>query len=135
MYRLLLVSLVLFNSLAATITQLELSKLEDVSVITLEDGRDVLADAEGFALYTFDVDQASGESRCFGSCLVAWPIFESGKDQLEAPFSIHQRVIESELINQVVLKNEPLYYFISDKVPGVAFGDGAQGVWHVIQVK
>ncbi|MCF8060782.1 MAG: hypothetical protein K9K67_15875 [Bacteriovoracaceae bacterium] len=118
--------------LSATFAQsLDLSGFSEVSSITLEDGRRILTDKNGLTLYTFDDDQASGESTCFGRCLRVWPALETMADVVPAPFSLTTR---PDGVQQLVLENEPLYFFFQDKLPGDILGDGLGGVWHIIEL-
>lgn len=99
--------------------------------VTLDDGRIIMADAKtGLTLYTFDVDDA-GVSNCFGRCLNAWPVFATEEDSLEEPFGIHTR---EDGTKQVMLNDEPLYFFVGDQAEGDINGDDLNGVWHIIEL-
>lgn len=104
---------------------------EGVREVTLNDGRTILAADSGLTLYTFDVD-SPGQSNCFGGCLTVWPAMTVSTDALvEAPFATHERPDGSL---QLMLNDQPLYFFISDQAEGDILGDGLQGVWHIIEL-
>lgn len=104
--------------------------VDEVTVVTLNDGTEILADINGLSLYTFDVDQ-NGESKCFGQCLVIWPALVTEEKDFPEPFDLHTR---PDGTFQIVLKGSPLYYFINDQKEGDVFGDGLNGVWHLINL-
>ncbi|MCR9205443.1 MAG: hypothetical protein NXH75_12745 [Halobacteriovoraceae bacterium] len=110
----------------------DVALIDDVKVVTLDGGKQILAAKNGLSLYTFDTDQASGESRCFGGCLRVWPALVTESKQVEAPFGITER---EPGVFQLMLNDEPLYFFFRDSKEGDILGDGLQGVWHLIEVK
>ncbi len=89
---------------------------------------EVLADAEGFVLYTFQKDE-EGVSNCYDQCAVNWPPFfaEEG-DEAEEPYSIVERTDGTMIWAK---DGWPLYYWINDTEPGMTTGDGVGGVWDV----
>jgi len=104
---------------------------DGVKEVILEDGRTILAAENGLTLYTFDVD-SPGQSNCHGGCLQAWPaMLVSSDDVIEAPFGVTMRPDGSL---QLTLAEQPLYFFVSDKVEGDIRGDNLQGVWHIIEL-
>lgn len=117
---------------SAEVTQEEVELVNDVKTVVLEDGRQILAAQNGLTLYTFDVDNASGQSQCFGRCLRVWPALVTAETEVAAPFGITER---EPGVFQLMLNNEPLYFFFQDRVEGDILGDGLQGVWHIVEVK
>ena len=112
------------------IFSLTASATELVKEVSLVDGRAILASSQnGLTLYTFDVDDP-GVSNCHGKCLNVWPaMLVSSDDNIEAPFGVTVRP-NGDL--QLMLNNEPLYFFIGDESAGDIRGDNLQGVWHII---
>ena len=89
-----------------------------------------------FTLYTFDSDNASGKSVCFGKCASVWPpLYATVDDQNFGDFSVIQRDDPAtdavEVVYQWAYKNEPLYFYFEDSAPGDLNGDGVNGVWHI----
>jgi predicted lipoprotein with Yx(FWY)xxD motif len=98
---------------------------ETIAVQSIE-GREVLVDADGNALYTNDQDTAS-EIVCTDECAVDWlPVTteaaQPGSDDpnVEAKLGV---VASPDGGNQVTYDGKPLYTFIEDS-PGVVTGDG-----------
>ena len=89
---------------------------------------DVLADAKGMTLYTYDKDK-SGESACTGKCAEAWPpaVAKAG-DKPSGDFTTIKR---PDGTMQWARDGKPLYTFQGDKKAGDATGDGKGDVWHV----
>lgn len=110
---------------------LDVGSLEEVSSVVLDDGREILTDKNGITLYTFDDDQASGESSCFGRCLRVWPALVTDTDMVPEPFGL---TIRPDGTKQLMLNNEPLYFFFQDQNLGDINGDGLGGVWHIIEL-
>ena len=107
-------------------------------------GHGMLVDAAGdadntwaeFTLYTFDSDNASGKSVCFGKCASVWPpLYATADDQGFGDFSVIQRDDPAtdavEPVYQWAYKGEPLYFYREDFAPGDLNGDGVNGVWHI----
>lgn len=103
----------------------------DLKIQILKDGRKVLASTKGLTLYTFDNDTA-GISTCFGGCLKAWPIIETAQASILIPFSIKLRTDGKK---QISFNNQPLYFYVADKIPGDIKGDGVGGIWHLVEVR
>lgn len=92
------------------------------------DKGEVLADAEGMTLYTFDKDKA-GLSACYDECAVKWPPALAAKDaSAKGEFTLVERKDGSR---QWAHEGMPLYRWQKDAKPGDATGDGVGGVWHV----
>ena len=89
---------------------------------------EILTDAKGMSLYTFDKD-TTGVSNCKGKCAVNWPPLAAAADAKgEGDFSVIKRDDGS---NQWTYKGKPLYTWIKDKKPGDITGEGVRGVWHL----
>ena len=94
------------------------------------DGKQVLTDSSGMALYTFDKDtNGDGKSVCNDDCAVKWPPLmadEAAAD--EGDFTVVTRDDGSKMW---AYKGWPLYYWYEDEAAGDIKGDGVGGVWHV----
>ena len=89
---------------------------------------DVLADAKGMTLYTFDKDK-KGSSNCNGGCAKKWPPLAAGAmAKAHGNYSIVTRADGSM---QWAYKGMPLYGWVKDNKPGDVTGDGVKGVWHL----
>jgi predicted lipoprotein with Yx(FWY)xxD motif len=92
-----------------------------------------LADGSGRTLYHFKKD-AQDKNSCSGPCLEKWPVYYA--DPVTAPegsdpkgFGSFTRVDGKK---QSTYKGWPLYYFVGDKQPGDANGQGVKDVWYVV---
>lgn len=105
---------------------------DGIKEVKINDGRTILASAEnGLTLYTFDVDEP-GQSNCFGGCLRAWPAMTVAADALiEAPFGVTTR---PDGTLQLMIDDQPLYFFVGDRKEGDINGDGLQGTWHIVEL-
>ncbi len=89
---------------------------------------EILTDAKGMALYTFDKD-AKGTSNCYDACAAKWPPATAAAGAMAADeFSLVARKDGSQ---QWAFKGMPLYLWQGDKKPGDITGDGVGGVWHL----
>ena len=90
---------------------------------------DVLADAKGMTLYTFDKDSA-GKSACNGPCATNWPPLKAeASARAEGGYSVVTREDGSK---QWAYKGKPLYTWTKDAKPGDTTGDGfLNGAWHI----
>jgi predicted lipoprotein with Yx(FWY)xxD motif len=102
------------------------------------DGRNVLVDADGNALYTSE--QEKGVVRCTGACLEFWEPLEIQNGQPTGDVSGGALgVLERpDGTSQVTFNGDPVYRFIEDE-PGAVKGDGLddafegqQFTWHVV---
>jgi predicted lipoprotein with Yx(FWY)xxD motif len=81
-------------------------------------------DAKGMTLYTFDNDTA-GKSKCNGDCAAAWPPLRAAADaKATGDWTI---VTRDDGSKQWAYEGKPLYFWIKDKKPGDATGDGVNG--------
>lgn len=89
---------------------------------------EILTDAKGMTLYTYDKDTA-GVSNCSGGCAVKWPPLMATKGAKAAgAFTLIKRADGGE---QWAADGKPLYLWQGDKKPGDVTGDGVGGVWHL----
>ncbi|OLP57067.1 hypothetical protein BJF92_21450 [Rhizobium rhizosphaerae] len=89
---------------------------------------DVLADAKGMTLYTFDKDK-NGEPACYDACARKWPPLLAAKGaEASGEFTLVKR---HDGTLQWAHEGMPLYLFQNDAKPGDITGDGFGGVWHV----
>ncbi len=90
-------------------------------------GKQVLTDANGMTLYTYDKDTA-GVSNCYDKCAVNWPpLFVSDGATADGDFTIVDRTDGTKMW---AYKGMPLYLWIKDTKPGDTTGDGVGEVWH-----
>ena len=91
---------------------------------------DMLTNAAGMTLYTFDKDMArTGKSACNGPCAANWlPLMAQGSDQAAGDYSI---VVREDGTKQWAFKGKPLYQWSKDQKPGDKSGDGFNNLWHV----
>jgi predicted lipoprotein with Yx(FWY)xxD motif len=103
------------------------------------DGRSVLVDADGNALYTSD-QEAGGTVRCTGACLDFWePLTIEGGQPTGNVSGATLGVLERpDGQTQVTFNGDPVYRFTEDQA-GQVTGDGLddafegqQFTWHVI---
>ena len=93
---------------------------------------DVLADAKGMTLYTYDKDK-SGESACTGKCAEVWPPAKaSASDKATGDFTVIKR---PDGTMQWAYDGKPLYLYQDDKKAGEVNGDGKGGVWHAAKAE
>ena len=97
---------------------------------SVAEANDILADASGRTLYTFDKD-ASNKSNCNDGCAATWPpyLVKAG-DRTPANFSM---ITRDDGTMQWALNGKPLYFFAADAKAGDAKGDGKGGVWHAVR--
>ena len=89
---------------------------------------DVLTDARGMTLYTFDRDVAgSGKSMCNGPCAAAWPPQVAARDA--TPFGQYSVVTRDDGTKQWAYKGKPLYTWSKDARPGDRTGHNFDNAW------
>jgi len=92
------------------------------------DKGEVLTDAKGMTLYTFDKDK-KGKSNCYDQCAMKWPPLEAAKGaSAKGDYTLVKR---KDGTMQWAYEGKPLYLWQNDKKPGDMTGDGVGGVWHV----
>jgi predicted lipoprotein with Yx(FWY)xxD motif len=90
-------------------------------------GQEVLTDANGMTLYTYDKDTA-GVSNCYDKCAVNWPPLMAAADATaEGDFTVVDRTDGTKMW---AYKGMPLYLWVKDTKPGDTTGDGVGEVWH-----
>ncbi len=90
-------------------------------------GKEVLTDANGMTLYTFDKD-APGVSNCYDDCAVKWPpLFAADGAKDEGEFTIITRTDGKRMWAH---EGKPLYLWFKDTKPGETTGDMVGQVWH-----
>lgn len=100
-----------------------------LAVSLVASAHDLLTDRHGMTLYTFDNDVAgSGSSVCSWQCIRIWPPVQAG-DELAPGFGA---VTREGGDRQLTYHGKPLYYFVGDRRPGDANGDGIDRAWHVV---
>ncbi len=91
-------------------------------------GKEVLTDAKGMTLYTFDKD-APGVSNCYDKCAVNWPPLLAAADAKDdGEFTLVTRTDGTKMWAH---EGKPLYLWIKDTKPGDTTGDMVGEVWHV----
>jgi predicted lipoprotein with Yx(FWY)xxD motif len=125
------ISKLLFGAAALVLMSAPLAFAEDyaggaVKTMTIN-GANVLTDAKGMTLYTFDKDTA-GVSNCYDKCATAWPPAMASADaKADGDFSLVKRTDGSMMW---AYKGMPLYLWIKDVKPGDTTGDMVGNVWH-----
>ena len=90
-------------------------------------GKEVLTDANGMTLYTFDKDTA-GVSNCYDDCAANWPPVTAAADaKADGEFTIVDRTDGTKMWAH---EGMPLYLWVKDTKAGDVTGDGVGGVWH-----
>jgi len=91
-------------------------------------GKEILTDAKGMTLYTWDKDTA-GASSCYDQCATNWPpVLVDASTAVSGDFTLVDRKDSDQKV--VAYKGMPLYTWIKDKAPGDMTGDGVGGTWH-----
>jgi len=90
---------------------------------------EVLTDAKGMTLYTFDKD-AGGKSACNGKCAENWPpLIAAAGAKADGGYTVVKR---DDGKMQWAYKGKPLYGWVKDTKPGDTTGDGfLNGAWHI----
>ena len=98
----------------------------------------MLASSRGLTLYYYAEDKPhSGKSACTGTCATAWPPLAA---PVKAPAGVRLPgrlgvITRPNGVKQVTLNGYPLYFYVGDKAPGQAKGNGIGGSWHVVKIK
>src|SRR5712691_12139867 len=97
----------------------------------------ILVDGKGITVYLF-VKDTGQSSTCYTSCAQVWPpVLTSGPPQAGtgATASLLGTTTRTDGKLEVTYAGHPLYYFVSDKQPGDATGQGIDnfgGLWWVL---
>lgn len=93
------------------------------------DGKEVLTNAAGMTLYTFDNDTMPNVTTCYEQCAINWPpALADAAAMPEGDFTLVDRTDGTKMW---AYKGKPLYLWKDDTAPGQATGDGRGGVWHI----
>ncbi|MGZ8474528.1 MAG: COG4315 family predicted lipoprotein [Candidatus Deferrimicrobiaceae bacterium] len=91
-----------------------------------------LTDAKGMTLYIFKRD-SPGKSVCEGPCVEKWPLYF--REKVAVPEGVKAgdfgTIKREDGKKQTTYKGWPLYYYVGDKAPGDASGQGLGTVWFV----
>ena len=101
--------------------------------ITTFNGKKVLTNAQGMAVYWFAPD-SSTKSNCNSSCLKYWPIVP-GPATASSGISGTLGVITTNGVKQATYDGHPLYTYVADTSPGMVKGNGLNasgGLWWVM---
>ena len=91
-------------------------------------GKEVLTDANGMTLYTYDKDEKGVASNCYDKCATNWPpLFATADTKADGDFTIIDRTDGTKI---VAYKGWPLYLWVKDTKPGDTTGDMVGNVWH-----
>jgi len=97
----------------------------------------ILVDGKGITVYLF-VKDTRASSTCYTSCAQVWPpVLTSASPQAGtgATASLLGTTTRTDGKVEVTYAGHPLYYFVSDKQPGDATGQGVDnfgGLWWVL---
>ena len=105
-----------------------------IGTATLKPGT-VLVDGTGRTLYLFEADKGTA-STCYGQCAQIWaPVPAGGPTSGGAQAALVGATMRTDGSSQVPYNGHPLYYFMNDKAPGEARGQGINrfgGGWYVV---
>lgn len=121
------------SSAAASTSTVTSGEATSVKIATTAKGQ-VLTDASGFTLYTYDKDTpGDSKSACSGGCATAWPAATvTGTPAKPAGLTGELTTItRDDGSKQLSYAGHPLYRYAADKAAGDTSGDGVGGVWHV----
>jgi predicted lipoprotein with Yx(FWY)xxD motif len=97
----------------------------------------ILVDGKGVTLYLFVADTGTS-STCYSACAQIWPpVLTTGAPQAGtgASASLLGTTTRTDGKTEVIYAGHPLYYFVQDKQPGDATGQGVNGfggLWWVL---
>lgn len=101
-----------------------------ISIETNQTYGTYLANASGYALYTYDSDVAnSGNSTCYSACANAWPPFYPEKLILPQGLnaSYFSTITRTGGGKQLTYEGKPLYLFVGDTKANTVTGNGIAG--------
>jgi predicted lipoprotein with Yx(FWY)xxD motif len=96
---------------------------------------DIFTDNKGMTLYTYAKD-GEGKSNCQGQCAVNWPPLAIDGNPIppeDLPITLGV-ILREDGRRQVTLDGKPLYYYIEDKNPGDAKGQGNNNEWFAAEI-
>ena len=96
----------------------------------------VVTNAQGFTLYSFAPDTATG-SKCTGTCAQIWPPVTGPVTAGQGVSGTLGTITRSDGSKQATYGGHPLYTYTADTAPGQAKGNGVNvdgGVWHEVTV-
>ena len=108
---------------------------DTVMIVQRSDLGYVLAEANGYVVYTYGNDKKGGPPTCTGSCAALWPAvtgvpMTNGGEKLPGTLGV---VTMANGAKQITYNGYPLYIFKSEK-PLATTGNGVDGLWHVIKL-
>jgi predicted lipoprotein with Yx(FWY)xxD motif len=94
-----------------------------------------LVNQTGFTLYYFSNDSnVIGDSTCYDECAETWKPFYT--ENMTLPDSLRPidfaAIARTDGLNQTTFKDWPLYLYSGDSDAGDVFGNGEEGLWHVV---
>lgn len=99
-----------------------------LSQVPVQRDGDVLVDASGMTLYTFDRDPL-GKSACSAECAAKWPPLVAARGA--RPAGAYTIVARDDGRRQWAYKGKPLYASSADRKPGDLAGEAADNIWRV----
>jgi predicted lipoprotein with Yx(FWY)xxD motif len=103
---------------------------------TTVDGMKVLANGQGFTLYSFAPDTPT-TSKCYGNCAAYWPPVVGGAAAGSSLPGKTGTIKRSDGSLQLTYNGHPLYTYVGDSAPGQASGNNLNlngGLWLVVPV-
>ena len=116
-----------FASLVAAVAVASDTKAGGARVVVAKSplGR-ILVDSRGITLYDFPKDRGTTSS-CYGACAALWPPLTTKGKPVAGPgvrASLLGTTKRTDGKLEVTYNGHPLYYFVSDRRPGQATGQG-----------
>ena len=100
----------------------------DISLF-YEEGKFIFRVGESLSIYVYDRDRR-GTSRCEKECAQEWPpVIASPGSKPVGDWTLVARADRSQ---QWRYRHRPIYTYAEDR-PGVASGDGVDGLWHLVE--
>jgi len=96
---------------------------------------DILTDNKGMTLYTYSKD-TEGKSNCQEQCAVNWPPLTVEGDPItpeDVGITLNV-IVREDGRRQVTIDGKPVYYYIEDKKPGDANGQGLKNEWFAVEL-
>jgi len=95
-------------------------------------GGQVLVDANGLTLYTYDKDTKPGKSECYGVCTASWMPAEAGA--IVRPVGDFTIMTRTDGLRQWAYKGKPLYRYSGDTLVNDTNGFEISPEWRVAKV-